>query len=176
MERVRRDELVHETIDPMRPHADDGSVVVRASPATGDAIEVEVTDSGPGIARDERDRVSHSGVRQPNGSRRRLAKRCVSACALVDHRSGRRSARGGRASRHLGGAGSRHRVLTEKRAQTQFEAQLAGSHIALGDVRQYVERRTDIAHRRTRSARRSLRVAEAGAVLWDAQRASRARR
>ena len=35
----------------------DGSVVVRAAPATGDAIEIEVADSGPGIARDERDRV-----------------------------------------------------------------------------------------------------------------------
>ena len=98
MERVRLDELVHETIDAMRPHADagsvvmraelapalvaaranpeqiqrvlfnliqnairhtpaDGSVVVRAAPATGDAIEIEVCDSGPGIARDERDHV-----------------------------------------------------------------------------------------------------------------------
>ena len=98
MERVQLDELVHETIDAMRPHADagsvvmrvelspelvapranpeqlqrvlfnliqnairhtpaDGSVVVRAAPATGDAIEIEVADSGPGIARDERDHV-----------------------------------------------------------------------------------------------------------------------
>ena len=97
MEQVRLDELVHETIDAMRPHADagsvvmraelapalaaranpeqlqrvlfnliqnairhtpaDGSVVVRAAPATGDAIEIEVADSGPGIARDERDHV-----------------------------------------------------------------------------------------------------------------------
>jgi signal transduction histidine kinase len=98
MEQVRLDELVHETIDAMRPHADagsvvmraelapalvavranpeqiqrvlfnliqnairhtpaDGSVVVRATPATGDAIEIEVTDSGPGIPDDERERV-----------------------------------------------------------------------------------------------------------------------
>jgi signal transduction histidine kinase len=98
MQRVRLDELVHETIEAMRPHADagavavraelaprldaaranpeqiqrvlfnliqnairhtpaDGSVVVRTAPATGDAIEIEVADSGPGIARDERDRV-----------------------------------------------------------------------------------------------------------------------
>ena len=98
MERVQLDELVHETIDAMRPHADagsvvvraelspelvaaranpeqlqrvlfnliqnairhtpaDGSVVVRAAPATGDAIEIEVADSGPGIAQDERERV-----------------------------------------------------------------------------------------------------------------------
>ena len=98
MERVRLDELVHETIEAMRPHADasavavraelaprldaaranpeqiqrvlfnliqnairhtpaDGSVVVRATPATGDAIEIEVADSGPGIAHHERDRV-----------------------------------------------------------------------------------------------------------------------
>ncbi|HEY1537893.1 MAG TPA: HAMP domain-containing sensor histidine kinase [Solirubrobacteraceae bacterium] len=98
MEQVRLDELVHETIDAMRPHADagsvvmraelapalvavranpeqiqrvlfnliqnairhtpaDGSVVVRATPATGGAIEIEVTDSGPGIPDDERERV-----------------------------------------------------------------------------------------------------------------------
>jgi signal transduction histidine kinase len=98
MELVRLDELVHETIDALRPHADagavavraelaprldaaranpeqlqrvlfnliqnairhtpaDGSVVVRAAPGTGDAIEVEVADSGPGIAPEERDRV-----------------------------------------------------------------------------------------------------------------------
>jgi signal transduction histidine kinase len=98
MQRVRLDELVHETIEAMRPHADagavavraelaprldaaranpeqiqrvlfnliqnairhtpaDGSVVVRAAPATGDAIEIEVADSGPGIAHHERDRV-----------------------------------------------------------------------------------------------------------------------
>ncbi|CAN5621326.1 hypothetical protein BH20ACT17_BH20ACT17_15880 [soil metagenome] len=35
----------------------DGSVVVRAAPATAGAIEIEVADSGPGIASDERDRV-----------------------------------------------------------------------------------------------------------------------
>ncbi|HEX4363561.1 MAG TPA: HAMP domain-containing sensor histidine kinase [Solirubrobacteraceae bacterium] len=98
MERVELDELVHETIDAMRPHADagsvvmraelapalvaaranpeqiqrvlfnliqnairhtpaDGSVVVRAVPATGDAIEIEVADSGPGIAEHDRGHV-----------------------------------------------------------------------------------------------------------------------
>ena len=98
MERVMLDELVQETIDAMRPHAEagavavhaelaprlaaaqanpeqiqrvlfnliqnairhtpaDGSVVVRAAPATEGAIEVEVADTGPGIAGDERDRV-----------------------------------------------------------------------------------------------------------------------
>ncbi len=98
MERVMLDELVQETIDAMRPHAQagavavhaelaprltaaranpeqiqrvlfnliqnairhtpaDGSVVVRAVPASEDAIEIEVADSGPGIAGDERDRV-----------------------------------------------------------------------------------------------------------------------
>jgi len=35
----------------------DGSVVVRALPATEGAIEIEIADSGAGIARDERDRV-----------------------------------------------------------------------------------------------------------------------
>ena len=35
----------------------DGSVVVRAAAASGPAIEIEVADSGPGIAADERDRV-----------------------------------------------------------------------------------------------------------------------
>jgi signal transduction histidine kinase len=98
MERVRLDELVRETIEAMRPHADagavavraelaprldaaranpeqiqrvlfnliqnairhtpaDGSVVVRAAPAIGDAIEIEIADSGPGIAHHERERV-----------------------------------------------------------------------------------------------------------------------
>ncbi len=98
MERVMLDELVQDTIDAMRPHAEagavavhaelsprlaaaqanpeqiqrvlfnliqnairhtpaDGSVVVRASPATEDAIEIEVLDSGPGIAPDDRERV-----------------------------------------------------------------------------------------------------------------------
>lgn len=98
MEHVRLDELVHETIDAMRPHAEavavavhaelatcldaaqanpeqiqrvlfnliqnairhtpaDGSVVVRAAAAAGPAIEIEVADSGPGIAAGERDRV-----------------------------------------------------------------------------------------------------------------------
>jgi signal transduction histidine kinase len=98
MERVMLDELVHETIDAMRPHAEagavavhadlsprlaaaqanpeqiqrvlfnliqnairhtpaDGSVVVRAVPATEGTIEIEVADSGPGIAHDDRERV-----------------------------------------------------------------------------------------------------------------------
>ncbi|CAA9503038.1 MAG: Two-component system sensor histidine kinase [uncultured Solirubrobacteraceae bacterium] len=98
MERVMLDELVQETIDAMRPHADaravavhaelaprlaaaqanpeqiqrvlfnliqnairhtpaDGSVVVRAAPATEGAIEIEVADTGTGIAGDKRDRV-----------------------------------------------------------------------------------------------------------------------
>jgi len=35
----------------------DGSVVVRVAPATGDEIEIEVADSGPGIAREKRERV-----------------------------------------------------------------------------------------------------------------------
>ena len=98
MERVLLDELVCETIEAMRPHADaravavraelapelaaaqanpeqiqrvlfnliqnairhtpaDGSVVVRAEPATEGAIEIEVADTGPGIAVDEREQV-----------------------------------------------------------------------------------------------------------------------
>jgi signal transduction histidine kinase len=98
MEHVMLDELVQETIDAMRPHADasavavrtelaprlaaaqvnpeqiqrvlfnliqnairhtpaDGSVVVRAAPASEDAIEIEVADTGPGIASDDRDHV-----------------------------------------------------------------------------------------------------------------------
>jgi signal transduction histidine kinase len=98
MEHVMVDELVQETIDAMRPHAEagavavhaelaprlaaaranpeqiqrvlfnliqnairhtpaDGSVVVRAAPATEGAIEIEVADTGPGIAGNERDHV-----------------------------------------------------------------------------------------------------------------------
>jgi signal transduction histidine kinase len=98
MEHVMLDELVHEAIEAMRPHADagsvavhaelapqlaaaqanpeqiqrvlfnliqnairhtpaDGSVVVRAAPASAGAIEIEVADTGPGIAGDERDHV-----------------------------------------------------------------------------------------------------------------------
>jgi signal transduction histidine kinase len=45
----------HPERDP--PHAPDGSVVVRVAAATGDAIEIEIADSGPGVADDERDRV-----------------------------------------------------------------------------------------------------------------------
>lgn len=98
MERVMLDELVQDTIDAMRPHAEagavavhaelapqlaaaqanpeqiqrvlfnliqnairhtpaDGSVVVRAAPASEGAIEIEVADTGPGIGGDERDQV-----------------------------------------------------------------------------------------------------------------------
>ncbi|MDP1849262.1 MAG: HAMP domain-containing sensor histidine kinase [Solirubrobacteraceae bacterium] len=98
MEHVMLGELVQETIEAMRPHAEagavavraelaprlaatranpeqiqrvlfnliqnairhtpaDGSVVVRAAPATEDAIEVEIADTGPGIAGDDRERV-----------------------------------------------------------------------------------------------------------------------
>ena len=98
MEHVMLDDLVHETIEAMRPHAEagavavhaelapqlaaaqanpeqiqrvlfnliqnairhtpaDGSVVVRATAATEGAIEIEVADTGPGIAGDERDHV-----------------------------------------------------------------------------------------------------------------------
>jgi signal transduction histidine kinase len=98
MERVMLDELVQDTVDAMRPHAEagavavyaelaprlgaaqanpeqiqrvlfnliqnairhtpaDGSVVVRATAADEQAIEIEVADSGAGIASDERDRV-----------------------------------------------------------------------------------------------------------------------
>ncbi len=98
MEHVMLDELVQETIDAMRPHAEagavavhaelapqlaaaranpeqiqrvlfnliqnairhtpaDGSVVVRAAPASEGAIEIEVADTGPGIAGDERDHI-----------------------------------------------------------------------------------------------------------------------
>ncbi len=115
MERVMLDELVRETIDAMRPHAEagavavhaelapqltaaqanpeqiqrvlfnliqnairhtpaDGSVVVRAAPASEGAIEIEVADTGPGIAGDERERVfepffqgtGRSGARSPD--------------------------------------------------------------------------------------------------------------
>jgi signal transduction histidine kinase len=40
----------------------DGSVTVRAQPA-GDWVEVEVADTGPGIARDERERIFDPFVR-----------------------------------------------------------------------------------------------------------------
>ena len=98
MGNVMLDELVQETIEAMRPHAEagavavhaelapqlaaaqgnpeqiqrvlfnliqnairhtpaDGSVVVRAAPASDGAIEIEVADSGPGIALSDRARV-----------------------------------------------------------------------------------------------------------------------
>jgi len=98
MGNVMLDELVQETIEAMRPHAEagavavhaelapelaaaqgnpeqiqrvlfnliqnairhtpaDGSVVVRAAPASEGAIEIEVADSGPGISASDRDRV-----------------------------------------------------------------------------------------------------------------------
>ena len=52
----------------------DGSVVVRTAPASEGAIEIEVADTGPGIAGDERDRVfepffqgtGRSGARSPD--------------------------------------------------------------------------------------------------------------
>ena len=116
VEHVMLDELVRETIDAMRPHAEagavavhaelaprlaaahanpeqiqrvlfnliqnairhtpaDGSVVVRAVPASEGAIEIEVADTGPGIAGDERARVfepffqgtGRSGARSSDG-------------------------------------------------------------------------------------------------------------
>ena len=111
MEQVRLDELVHDTIDAMRPRANagsvvmraelapelvaaranpaqiqrvlfnllqnairhtpaEGNVVVRAAPATGDAIEIEVADSGPGIALSR----DHRGARRPDLARRRRAR------------------------------------------------------------------------------------------------------
>ncbi len=98
LERVPVAELVHETIEAMRPHAEagavavraelapslaaaranpeqlqrvlfnliqnairhtpaDGSVVVRALPGDDGEIEIEIADTGPGIAADERHRV-----------------------------------------------------------------------------------------------------------------------
>ncbi len=111
MERVMLDELVAETIDAMRPHAEagavvvsaelaprlaaaqanpeqiqrvlfnllqnairhtppDGSVVVRAALASEGAIEIEVADSGPGIAGDERAHVFEPFFRGGDGTAR----------------------------------------------------------------------------------------------------------
>jgi signal transduction histidine kinase len=107
MERVCLDELVHETIDAMRPQADDGkvsvhseltgdlkpargnpeqlqrvlfnliqnairhtpadgSVVVRAVPASDDALEIEVADSGSGIEPLARERIFEPFVQGPS--------------------------------------------------------------------------------------------------------------
>jgi signal transduction histidine kinase len=106
MEHVHLDELLYETIDAMRPHADaggivvraeldeqitpargnpeqlqrvlfnliqnairhtpaDGSVVVRAEPAPGPAVEIEIADSGAGIDAALRDRIFEPWVQGP---------------------------------------------------------------------------------------------------------------
>ncbi|MGH2842871.1 MAG: sensor histidine kinase, partial [Solirubrobacteraceae bacterium] len=106
MQQVRLDELVRETIDAMRPHADagrvalraelerelspahgnpealarvffnliqnairhtpaDGSVVISARPAPGPAIEVQVADTGNGIAAGQRERIFEPFVQGP---------------------------------------------------------------------------------------------------------------
>jgi signal transduction histidine kinase len=107
MEQVRLDQLVRETIDAMRPQAEegsvsmraelpsylqaargnpeqlqrvlfnliqnairhtpaDGSVVVRAWPATGEALEIEVADTGAGISPGERERIFDPFVQGPS--------------------------------------------------------------------------------------------------------------
>jgi signal transduction histidine kinase len=106
MEQVRLDELVHETIEAMRPQADaggvavraelgerlapargnpeqiqrvlfnliqnairhtpaDGSIVVRAEPAPGPAVEIEVADSGAGIDSGMEGRIFEPFVQGP---------------------------------------------------------------------------------------------------------------
>ncbi len=106
MEQVRLDELLSETIEAMRPHAEaggiairaelrqqlppargnpealqrvlfnliqnairhtpaDGSVVVRAEPAHGPAVEIEVADTGLGIAARQRQRIFEPFVQGP---------------------------------------------------------------------------------------------------------------
>jgi signal transduction histidine kinase len=107
MQHVRLDELVQETIDAMRPHAEaggvavtselnrhlapargnpeqlqrvlfnliqnairhtpaDGSVVVRAEPAAGPAVEIEVADSGAGIDAELGTRIFEPFVQGPS--------------------------------------------------------------------------------------------------------------
>jgi signal transduction histidine kinase len=107
MEQVRLDELVHETVEAMRPQADaggvavraelgqslapargnpeqiqrvlfnliqnairhtpaDGSIVVRAEPAPGPAVEIEVADSGAGIDRGMEGRIFEPFVQGPS--------------------------------------------------------------------------------------------------------------
>jgi signal transduction histidine kinase len=133
MEQVRLDELVQETIEAMRPHADagrvamhaelddrlapalgnperlqrvlfnliqnairhtpaDGSVVVRAKPAPGRAIEVEVADSGKGIDPELRERVFEPFTQGPSrmaGENGSAGLGLAIARAIIDAHGGR---------------------------------------------------------------------------------------
>jgi signal transduction histidine kinase len=133
MEQVRLDQLVQETIEAMRPHADagrvavhaeldhklapalgnperlqrvlfnliqnairhtpaDGSVVVRAEPAPGRAIEVEVADSGNGIDPELRDRVFEPFTQGPSrvaGENGSAGLGLAIARAIIDAHGGR---------------------------------------------------------------------------------------